>query len=207
MIESIHDFSFEEDGHRYISEGKNRLSATGMLKNYGLIDFTGVDPDVLERKRAIGKLVHSWTATHDLEGHADLMAVPEEAEGYCLAWERFRRENSAFEVIEVEKPMMGSVYGVYVGCTPDRKLRYKRTREILPDLKCSACKMPWWKVQTGIYEMVQKQSTYLGQMERCSVQLFPDARYSVDWHRDNSDADAALAMFALHAWKKNNRII
>lgn len=206
MITSIHDFSFEEDTHTYTHAGKSCKSVTGLLKQYGFIDYSFVKPGLLERKRVLGKDVHGWTACYDITGNDDMLSLPEEGEGYARAWMKFRRESGFFQILEVEKPIMGRIYGVPIAGTPDRELLYRRTKRITADLKCCVTAMPWWKVQTASYRMMRDRKCHLNGGERCSIQLFPDGTYDVLWYTDPTDGDAFLAMVALEAWKSNHGV-
>lgn len=205
MIHDVHSFTFEEDDHSYTAGGVKAVSVTGLLQKYHLIDYSMVRQDVLQAKQIIGKSIDTWTEEYDRSGSDSMLSLPESAEGYAAAWMMFRRESS-FEIVDIQKAMVSSVYGVLVGGTPDRVMRYKRTKEIMPDLKCCTTAMPSWAVQTAGYEILRTKRPHIGRMERCSVQLFPDGKYDVRWYRDVSDGDAFLAMIALEAWKKNHRI-
>lgn len=203
MITDVHSFVFEHDDHSYTASGKRGSSVTGLLQDYKLIDYSMVRKDVLEAKRLIGTAIDTWTEDFDRTGADDMLSLPESAEGYANAWMAFRRQ-SGFEIVDIQKSLMASIYGILVGGTPDRVMRYKRTKEILPDLKCCASVMPSWKVQTAGYEMLRTRKTHIGKMDRCSVQLFPDGKYDVRWYSDPSDGDAFLAILAIEAWKANH---
>ena len=207
MIESIADFQFEDDSHSYVTAGRNHPSVTGLLKKYGLISYYMVKPDLLERKRVQGKELHLWTAGFDMSGVADMLSIAEDAMGYAESYMLFRRE-SGFEILEIEKPLMSSIYGVIVGGTPDRCMRYKRTHEVTLDLKFCAKKMPAWRVQVSGYEMLKYKTTKLGGMgrERASLMLFPDGKYHLEFYADPADGDAFKAIASLEAFKQNHGI-
>jgi hypothetical protein len=203
MIESIDEFHFENDGHKYIQDGRNHPSVTGLLKQYKCIDYSMVKPQILEAKRRLGVDLHSWTQRFDRTGNGDLLVLPEAAIGYAEAWQNFRRQ-SGFELIQIEKPLMSTIMGVTIGGTPDRIMRIKRTRDLVLDLKFCTAKMPAWALQTAAYAMITTNKMHIGKTERCSCQLFPDGRYSIHWYDEQSDADAFVAIVALEAWRKNH---
>lgn len=205
MIESIDEFHFEEDGHRYMQNGRNHPSVTGLLKKYGLIDYSMVKPEVLNKKRDQGVMLHAWTERYDRDGNDDMLVLPEEAIGYAEAWMNFRRQ-SGYELIEIEQRLMSDILGVTVGGTPDRVMRIKRTRDLVLDLKFCTSKMPAWSVQTAAYTMMKFKKLTIGNIERCSCQLFPDGRFRLHWYEKESDADAFMCIVSLEAWKANNKV-
>jgi hypothetical protein len=202
MIESIDDFHFEEDGHKYIEQGRSRPSVTGLLKKYGLIDYSMVKPDVLEHKRKQGIVLHAWTERYDREGNDDMLVLPEPSIGYAEAWVNFRRQNE-FELIDIERRMMAELMGVVIGGTPDRLMRIKRTQDLVLDLKFCSSPMPAWGPQTAAYTMMKFKKLNIGNTQRCSCQLFPNGRFRVHWYDKESDGDAFLSIIALEAWKQN----
>lgn len=206
MIESLDFFHFEEDGHKYVQNGRNHPSVTGLLKKHGLIDYSMVDPVVLERKRELGLALHAWTERYDRDGDDDMLVLPEHAIGYAEGWQKFRRQ-SDFELIEIEHRLMSSILGLVVGGTPDRRMRRKRTQDVVLDLKFCTYHMPAWKVQTAGYELMRYNRTHLDNtVKRCSCQLFPEGRFQVHWYEDQSDGDAFMSMISLEAWKANNNL-
>lgn len=205
MIESIDAFNFEEDGHKYIVQGRSHPSVTGLLKKYGLIDYSMVNPDVLERKRQLGSALHAWTERYDRDGNDDMLVLPEHAIGYAEAWINFRRQ-SGYELIQIERRLMTEIMGLTIGGTPDRVMRVKRTRDLVLDLKFCAMKMPAWAVQTAAYTMMEFRKLHIGNTERCSCQLFPDGRHRLHWYTEESDGDTFMSIVALEAWKQNNNM-
>jgi hypothetical protein len=217
MIE-LEDFSYEDDTHEYRnSAGELRQSATGCLKEAGLVDYSMVDPFLLETKRVIGKNVHKWTAVHDTEGDNDPMIITAREWGYCQAWLSFKRD-FAPEFVEVEKPMMGLIGKREVGGTPDNIAMMKRAMWII-DKKCCSVTMPSWEIQTAIYEMLKSRAPYLGLYNRMSVILKPDGSYRPVVYQDARAAVVATAAVALaydkddhnsrrivEAWAYNKRV-
>ena len=205
MIESIDDFHFEEDGHKYVQQGKNRPSVTGLLKQYGLIDYSMVKPDVLEAKRKQGSMLHGWTERYDRLGEDDMLVLPEAAIGYAQGWLNFRRQ-SGFELIDIEERLMTEFLGFTVGGTPDRIMRVNRIHDLVLDLKFCAKPMPAWGPQTAAYTMMKFRKMQIGNTRRCSCQIFPDARFRLHWYDQESDADAFMSIIALEAWKQNHNL-
>jgi len=207
MITSIDvdSFHFEEDGHQYVHAGRNHPSVTGLLKKHGLIDYSMVSHETLMRKRDIGLRLHKWTEVHDRTGVADFMILPEENVGYAKAWLNFLRQ-SGFEIIDIEFRMMSEIMGMMVGGTSDRHFRYRKSQDLIADLKFCAQPMPAWGPQTAAYTMMRFKKLHIGNTLRCSIQLFPDGRFQIHWYDQESDGDAFLAIVSLEAWKWNHNL-
>lgn len=205
MFESVNDFTFEEDTHSYISvgEGRHGRSVTTLLKDHNLISYDNVREDWLAAARARGKFLHAWTATRDRSGEPDLFSIPEEWVGYAEAYELFLRQ-SGMTIIDIEKPLMCSIYGVLIGGTPDRTCRWKRTREVTPDYKFCSRNMPAWSIQIGFYEVLKKRRVDLGRTDRCSVRFMPDGKFDISWYDENSDGDVISSIITLEAWRMNH---
>jgi hypothetical protein len=204
MIESVDSFTFESDEHAYVANGSRGVSVTELSKKYGLISFDGIRSDWLEIARNRGKMLHAWSADFDRTGDDCLLSMPEEWVGYAEAYQKFRRE-SGMEPVEIEVPLMVTILGVLVGGTPDRKFRWKKYKEATGDLKFCSAVHPAWCVQTSGYEVCKKKTFNVGHTDRFCIQLFPDGRYHVDWHRGNEGIDAFLHMISLEAFKANHR--
>lgn len=205
MITTVDDFDFFEDSHSYVSEGRKALNVTGLLKTHGLSNYGMVKAEIMEAARERGKALHAWTAIHDREGNADFLSLPEEWVGYAEGYLLFRKQ-SGMEIVEIEKPLMALVHGVLIAGTPDRKCRWKRTREVTPDLKFCSATMPGWGIQTGFYEVIKKRKLVLGNTDRCTVRIMRDGKYDLRWHTDESDADVISSIVTLEAWKKNHNL-
>jgi hypothetical protein len=57
--------TFEEDGHKYVLDGKRLISLTQILDAAGLVDYSAVQPDVLANKAKFGTKVHEYTKWMD----------------------------------------------------------------------------------------------------------------------------------------------
>ena len=82
------------------------LRVTQILRLAGLVDFSGIAPDVLEAARQRGTDVHSWIDGY----HFGMQSEPEpEIAGYCEAYLRFLRE-CAMEIVGVEQVVESTTY-------------------------------------------------------------------------------------------------
>jgi PD-(D/E)XK nuclease superfamily len=84
--------TFDASNHTYALDGRVvRRSVTGVLKHAGLIDFSAIPPDVLERARVRGTTVHQaihYYNEHDLDLDAFKVDYPEYWP-YVEAWITF----------------------------------------------------------------------------------------------------------------------
>jgi hypothetical protein len=203
MFESVNEFTFEEDSHSYKSEGRTGHAVTTLLKNHRLISYDNVREDWLEIARNRGKTLHAWTANRDRTGDGDFLSLPEEWCGYAEAYELFLRQ-SGMEILDIEKSLMASIYGVLIGGTPDRRCRWKRTREVTPDYKFCSAPMSGWSIQVAFYEVMKKRKVEVGNTDRCTIRFMPDGRYDITWYDDKSDADIVSSILTLEAWRMNH---
>jgi hypothetical protein len=212
------DFTYEDDTHEYRSgDGIVRPSVTGTLKTAGVVNYSMVNPEVLEYKRVLGSNVHLWTSFHDRHGDNDPMSVTPREYGYCQAWLNFKRDfNPRF--LAVETAMLRPIGGLLVGGTPDN-VAIIRSRPWVIDKKCCATTMAAWELQVADYEMMLTQLPYLGVYGRMSVRLGPDGRYHPVVYTDPQAATVAKAALALaynpkdqaartivDVWKYNKKI-
>ena len=208
----LDDCVFEEDAHTYHSSGIERPSVTTTLKVAGIYDFSMVKPDVLERKRRIGKNVHKWTAVHDRTGAIDETWLEDDELGYFAAWLLLRREMRHMVFTSIETPQVRPIAGMLVGGTPDRE-GFLEEHPFVLDIKCTSAPHPGWKLQTADYEMQRTGLDRCGHMIRLAAQLFPTGKYKLHTYDDPNDAIAAIAAvqhttsrMLLNSWMFNHNL-
>jgi hypothetical protein len=196
MSMEFEDFSYEDDSHEYRDAG-GRLapSATGTLKTCGIVNYSMVDPDVLERKRVIGQNVHHWTKLFDLGKDPDPMSVTEEEHGYCRGWLRFTADFRP-NWIRVEQPRMYVIGGLKVGGTADN-IGVMARRPWIVDKKCCSSDQPSWELQVADYEMGETGKMVVGLYDRMSVRLKPNGTYAIKVYQDPNAAIVAYAALCL----------
>lgn len=80
---------FDEATHTYRVGGQIKPSVTQILKP--LVDFSMVDPDVLQAKSDLGRRVHRATELDD-EGDLDESTVTDDVAPYLQGWRLFKRD-------------------------------------------------------------------------------------------------------------------
>lgn len=219
------EIQFDAALHRYAIDNQMvPVHVTGILEEYGLINYTSVPRYTLERKQAIGDMVHRVTAGIDQEGLSlDLalgMVMDEEEDlrltfeigqddllPYCLAYLKFKRE-SGFTPRLVEHRWVATVNGQRYGMTIDREGPLAKLPTIL-DLKCCHAKEKSWPVQLAGYALGLPRPEGVVRWERAVLWLKPDGTYSIlpggrnatDRTMERRDEEVFLSALRLAHWK------
>lgn len=217
MSEQLPDdtFSYDDDLHEYRnSSGLVRPSVTQTLKDGGIFDYSRVQPQLLIRKREIGKNVHSWTARHDESSRQedDLLDLYPEERPYAESYMRLLDEFAPMiQWIEIEKPMLAEVAGFEIGGTPDRLLKFGGVRLFHWDLKCVDAFHPGWRLQLALYNIMRSGRSTCSSYGRAIVRLMRDGRKAkldiIDPNLDSIDSAAATAIVTAHVWKKIHNLV
>ena len=110
------NLEYNDERHEYKINGEIVPSVTQVLKEAGLIDFSGIPPLVLENARERGLAVHETLELYDKD---DLVmhTLDPVLKNYLHQWELWLKE-SGFNVLTAEQ-MVGSEEHMYAG-TMDR---------------------------------------------------------------------------------------
>lgn len=186
---------FEAATHTYRFGGKVLPSVSEILKP--IVDFSMVDPDVLEAAREFGQHVHLATHLFDTEqlewSTLDPALVP-----YVEAWKQFIEDSGAV-VIASEQPIVHQELG-YAGM-PDRVLSWK-DRIVVPDLKATSVVPRSVGPQTAGYaKAYQSMHGVKKEPERLCIHLKP-GKYTV--HRRRELSDWSMFLSCLNVWKWNH---
>ena len=116
--------TFQADGHRYELNGQRMISLTQIIAAAGLIDYSAVNPQVLEDKAKFGTKIHEYTLWND-KGDLDMddlartarLRFAEAVEGgrdkveaLCGGCARFEEENAGAPSWLVLSPWAWAVY-------------------------------------------------------------------------------------------------
>ncbi len=108
--------TFEEETHKYTLDGIELEGVTSIMSDVGLVDYSRVAPDLLQRSADFGKKAHLYTAYRDL-GILDETAIPPEMQTVLNLWEDFKLQYNV-KIINVERPVASRIW--QFACTPDR---------------------------------------------------------------------------------------
>lgn len=196
-LEKIDGGFYDPEAHGYYGpDGKWCPSATQLLGLVGYSDYSKVKPEVLERKRLIGKEAHDHCANIDMYGDVDPSWISDEAKPYVEAYQLFRHQRHFVPDPEwVERPVIVELYGMKVGVTADACGTLDGYDAVL-ERKCVAVPQPAWAVQTALQELARYKAKHLGRAQRFAVQLLETGKFKLAPHQ-NGQLDEFRAISAL----------
>jgi hypothetical protein len=196
-------FTFDPETHCYRMLGGQVVpSVTQALGAAGLIDFSMVDQEVLERKALLGKLVHQ--ACHFYDENDLPEELPEEVAERLEGYKKFRAE-SGYRPERNEVRMIGMVHGIRYGMQFD-SVGLLNGLPTLVDLKTGAQESPAWGVQLAGYSLGLSKPLHTGAYQRVVAHLKPGGRYKAHTYKDPGDAYIFIAALAIATWKQNHGI-
>jgi hypothetical protein len=194
--------SFDALAHSYTLDGQPVPNVTRILSTAGLVDLSRVPPQVLERKRQLGRAIHRACELHDLDLLDDASVSPE-VRPYLDAWVEWKAMTH-YEPLLSEYRVYSERYG-YAG-TFDR-LGLIQGRQVLIDIKSSAVVGPAVGPQTAGYLRAAREMGIVGRAEsvdRYAVLL--NGKGTARMHKldDEADERVFLAALQLSMWKKKH---
>jgi hypothetical protein len=207
--------TFNEQYHCYQLNGRGMSGVSGILKSAGLVDLSGIPPEVLESARNFGTAVHKACELYDL-GILDFDTLSPELMPYLQAWIRFKKE-TGFVVVDIEKPVFSKKWW-YAG-TLDRR-GFVGKKKIIADIKSSSSIYPSMKIQQSGYEIAEEESGEYqlnrdGEIkdlvkgektdERWIVQLLKDGSFKLHICNDPNDKQIFLSCLQIHKFKKQEK--
>lgn len=185
---------YDENEHVYTLDGKRLISMTQLLKEFGLVDYSMINKDVLAAAANFGKVVHETCALYDM---GELESCDPQVEPYLDGWKKFVRELKP-KFLAVEMPMASRTWG-FAG-TPDRV--YKVSRPGILDIKTGA-PIPATDLQTAGYQLLAEENLNVKIGERITIKLDAGG-YKLIQHRDKTDLNTVKGMLSLYRWKTEN---
>jgi hypothetical protein len=186
--------TFSEQGHSYSLNGKRLISMTTLLKEFGLVDYSMINRDVLEAAANFGKVVHETCALYDM---GELESCDPQVEPYLDGWKKFISELRP-KFLAIEMPMASRIWG-FAG-TPDRV--YKVSRPGILDIKTGS-PIPATDLQTAGYQILAEENLNVKIGERITIKL-EAGDYKLIQHKDKNDLNTVKGMLALYRWKLEN---
>lgn len=217
-------FAFNEERHEYSVNGVVIPSVTQILSSLGYSNMEAAErfnPEAVERKRQLGKLVHQachfWDESdlkeHDDQGH---LMIPEVVYNRLQGYKKFRAETGYTPIIN-EGRGVGELYGMRYGMQFDSIGRCNGSGPYwLVDIKnASGAAQRSWAIQTAAYALGQKTLPKVpaSSFVRVIVQLFDDSSYKLFSSKDRTsrifkteDFQVWQAALAIAIDKRNNAI-
>ena len=182
----------------------NEPRVTGIMQAEGLIDFSMVRQDIMERAQSFGKGVHAVTEFWD-KNILDMKSVAESLIPYLSGWKNFLKDyNLTFTPEEIEQRLVSIKYG-FTGA-PDR---WHTEKGLLIDIKSTTTMYPATAIQTMAYQMLIEENLKIKIKKRIGVQLTgqPGKGYKIAHYNDTSDKSVFLSCLNVYRWKKRKGLL
>ena len=186
---------FNDKLHEYRVGGIVSPSVSQILKANGLMENFRKSETALNN----GTAIHRALELHDL-CKLDERSLDPRLKKCLYLWDKFKKEISVGQIIEVEKRVSFSV--LYAG-TIDRVLKLRNGHKMVLDFK-SGNPQPWAALQTAGYAMAYDLEHHK-EYERCCAKIHWDMdRVIYKPYTDNADFNVFMAMATVYHYKKNN---
>ena len=188
-----------------MSRDDGKLHCTDVLAESGLVDYSFVNADVLERKSDLGIAVHKACCLFDQNRK---FSVDPEVDPYVDAWKEFR-ERTRFVPRLIEQPHEAVVNGMSYTMRVDRE-GLLAGEETIVELKTCANAMRHHGVQLAGYAMGlprEKSSSPFGRFllrRRIVVKLTRQGVAKVIRYDDNADFGVFVSALYVATWKRKN---
>ena len=193
---------FNKENHTYTLDGQPIPSVTGILQEGGLVDFSKVDPEILDRACKFGIAAHLACQLFD-ERTLNEDILDENLVPRLAAWKKFLNDTGF--VIEAIEEKVVSVKYRYAGTLDRRGLLYSRRTVI--DLKTGAdfglATGPQLAAYQGAYNEGKPRKEQI--RDRLCVLLNGDGRYKLEPYEDRGDFSVFLACLSIRNWRRRNK--
>jgi hypothetical protein len=188
---------FDEENHKYTVDGVVVPSVTQLLRPISP-DFERINPEVLERKRALGSAVHLACELDDT-GELDDVSTHPEVFGYVLAWRKFKSDTGAAVLMNEQRLYHRTLR--FAG-TLDRLVQVRNGDVYLIDLKTSISMHDSYGVQLAGYQLLIDDDTSIPttKLARKGLQLKADGAYKLVPYDNHNDEACFRALLAIHNW-------
>ena len=197
--------TFDSEKHIYYCEGLKVPGVTKVLQGAGLIDFSMVKPDILERAQNFGTAVHLATEFDD-NGVLDMASLDDALLPYVEAWRKFKRDTGC-KILSIEEVVYSAKYR-YCG-TLDRRMLIKE-RHTVVDPKSGVGFHPASAIQLEAYKEAWNEGKPVKDKikDRLVVLLCGDGTYKlpVDDYYQKTDFSVFLAALTLRNWKVRHKL-
>lgn len=188
-------FTFDEEKHMYrLTDGRIIPGHTRVLDLGGLVPYADIEPDILERKSAIGREAHLACLFNDQDKR---MTCDPRVEGYLFAWRDFRKV-TGFVPFLCEYRDVYQINGLDFGMQIDRLGHYPHDKqETVIELKTCVQVMPHHGVQLAAQAGGVKHSGMTSPLARFLVRKREviQLRATGKWKRHPFTESYDLAMF------------
>ncbi|MBA0083944.1 MAG: hypothetical protein HRJ53_03020 [Acidobacteria bacterium Pan2503] len=200
-------FAFDAEKHEYRLGSQIVPACTQVLSSGGLVDWSYVSRDTLERRSELGKAVHKACHLHNIDrlGKYDLAVKP-----HLHAWIYFKERCHNFKLISSEQVTIGYVNGLPFGMTVDCNAIVDGWDTII-ELKIGEM-LPHHAIQTAGYAAGlplddKAIKTPFGRFlarRRIGVQLRENGQPKVHKFEERSDFEVFASVLYTAGWKRRH---
>ena len=191
---------FNAERHSYTIDGVPVPSVTSVIQSAGLVDFSGIPSDVLDRARRFGTAVHRATELFD-KGTLDEDRLDGSIKPYLDAWKCFLKDFQA-SVIKTELSVGSDKYK-YAGMI-DKIAIIQNKYVALIDIKTGVVS-PTAALQTAAYKQAFDETADEKIERRLVVKLDKTGRYFITVYKDEFDINVFLACLQIKRWKERQK--
>lgn len=172
---------------------------TEILHAEGFVDFSKVDPRILDRAQKFGTALHKacelWDK-HDLdETTLSAPLVP-----YLAAYKKFLADfGLKFKPSEIEQIVYSKKWKI--AGRPDRKSVIINKRRTRLDIKTNTALYPAIGLQMEGYNICEEEMTGLRTVQRWGIQLKEDGKYEIEPYANPADRVVFLSAVNTFKWK------
>jgi len=189
------ELEFREYDHSFSYKSQGLVSVTNVLTSVGMIDFSHVPEQLLDRAKSRGSNVHLACYLDD-SNDLDFENMDPGLKGYVMAWRKFRADTGIVSFEFREKPI-GNVKMGLAGI-PDCVALLTNKQWAVIEIKTNT--VPAFAGhQLALYEVLLDKPC-----KRFAVALKADGRPNVKEFKDRDDRGRALGAPAIHRWKVEN---
>ena len=186
---------FQSEGHRYLLDGMEVPSVTGILEPYTGLEY--VDRELLRRAAEFGTHVHEACHLFNLD-MLNSDALDPALAPYVTAWAQFLEDTGAV-VLQSEFRVASEQLG-YAG-TLDTIVFWGKSNRLI-DIKSTAGVPRTTGPQTAAYTQAYREQTGESIRDRYCAHLKPDGKYDLHKLSDPRDWDIFKAALMLCKWHK-----
>lgn len=189
---------FVSETHTYTLDGQSIPSVTKVLKEAGLIDFSKVNPDILERALNFGTAVHLACELYDTNDLNET-TLDNNLRPYLDGWIKFLKD-TGFKIESTEERVVSKKFW-YAGTLDRRGTLSKRA---VLDIKTGVDFGPATALQLAAYENGYNEDKPFKERikERICVLLRNDGTYKMEVYKDKGDFSVFLSCLTLRNWRK-----
>lgn len=208
-MKTIKNGFFSEEEHSYTDlSGKRIISTTQVFEVLGMVDYSFVKEDVLERKSQIGIATHA-AIQYLCEGQLDWESLDETVRPYVEAYRDWAYQ-SRFISDAQEEQGIHEIAGMKYGWMLDSRgeMEFKGSRvPVIVDFKTCVAESPTWKLQLAAYALAAPKLNFIStDYLRVVVQLKKDGTFKPYYYEEKNDLRAWPHILYSAIWSLNNGV-